>query len=102
MWWCCGKSSKDALGCKYQKHYSKEDEEDDEGGNHIDAEDIGKHDKNTRCHCCKEQGHEAKNCPRDPNFRTLIDINSEVKRISQAKVFKKVFNLVFILYIAPL
>ena len=28
MWWCCGKNSKDAPGCKYAKHLSKEDEDD--------------------------------------------------------------------------
>jgi len=29
MWWCCGKNSKDALGCKFAKHFSKEDEDED-------------------------------------------------------------------------
>ena len=28
MWWCCGKSSREAPGCKYSKHASKEDEDD--------------------------------------------------------------------------
>ncbi len=28
MWWCCGKTSKEAPGCKYAKHVSKEDEDD--------------------------------------------------------------------------
>lgn len=27
MWWCCGKPSKEASGCKYSKHVSKEDED---------------------------------------------------------------------------
>lgn len=27
MWWCCGKTSKEAPGCKYAKHISKEDED---------------------------------------------------------------------------
>jgi len=27
MWWCCGKPSKEAPGCKYSKHISKEDED---------------------------------------------------------------------------
>ena len=30
MWWCCGKTSKDALGCKYNKHESKEDDDEDD------------------------------------------------------------------------
>lgn len=29
MWWCCGKRSKDAAGCKFSKHESKEDEDED-------------------------------------------------------------------------
>ena len=29
MWWCCGKSSKEAAGCKFSKHESKEDDEED-------------------------------------------------------------------------
>jgi len=29
MWWCCGKTGKDMPGCKFRKHESKEDEDDD-------------------------------------------------------------------------
>ena len=29
MWWCCGKRSKDAHGCRFAKHLSKDDEEDE-------------------------------------------------------------------------
>ncbi len=29
MWWCCGKNSKESLGCKFAKHECKDDEEDD-------------------------------------------------------------------------
>ena len=29
MWWCCGKYSKDALGCKFQKHQARNDDDDD-------------------------------------------------------------------------
>lgn len=28
MWWCCGKSTKDAAGCKFSKHEMIKDEED--------------------------------------------------------------------------
>jgi len=38
MWWCCGKSSKDAPGCKFSKHFSKEDE--DEDGNERAGDDA--------------------------------------------------------------
>lgn len=32
MWWCCGKTGKDAPGCRFAKHEHKEneDEEDEE------------------------------------------------------------------------
>jgi hypothetical protein len=30
MWWCCGKKSKEAHGCKYGKHEIKRDEDDEE------------------------------------------------------------------------
>lgn len=28
MWWCCGKRGKDAAGCKFSKHESKDDAHD--------------------------------------------------------------------------
>jgi len=51
MWWCCGKRDKDAAGCKFSKHESKEDddlEEDEEYGY-----DVTKGKKYVRCMCCK-------------------------------------------------
>ena len=39
MWWCCGQKSKDAPGCKFNKHVNKEDEEQDQ----IDLENNGQH-----------------------------------------------------------
>ena len=29
MWWCCGKRGKEQPGCKYSKHESKDEDEDD-------------------------------------------------------------------------
>lgn len=39
MWWCCGKVSKEAPGCKFSKHESKEDDE-DEGNDPESKEDA--------------------------------------------------------------
>ena len=41
MWWCCGKTTKEAPGCKFSKHFSKEDEDEDvvEGASSDTAED---------------------------------------------------------------
>ena len=30
MWWCCGKKTKEAPGCKFGKHINKDDEEQEE------------------------------------------------------------------------
>jgi len=30
MWWCCGKTKKEALGCKFSKHKVREENEDEE------------------------------------------------------------------------
>jgi BTK motif len=35
MWWCCGKTSKDALGCKFNKHEAR-NEADDEDPDGVD------------------------------------------------------------------
>ena len=29
MWWCCGKTQQDALGCKFSKHEYKFDKDDE-------------------------------------------------------------------------
>lgn len=66
MWWCCGKHTKDALGCKYSKHQSKDDEDDDKD---FDEKEDYKKDKGFKCYCCKEMGHRTDDCPKDPNLR---------------------------------
>jgi hypothetical protein len=30
MWWCCGKIGPKSLGCKKTKHFSKEDDDEEE------------------------------------------------------------------------
>jgi len=30
MWWCCGKTSKDARGCKFSKHQKVDEDDEDE------------------------------------------------------------------------
>ena len=69
MWWCCGKTGKDSLGCKYGKHETKDDEDDEDLDNEQDG-DAKKSNKYVRCACCKEIGHTIDECPRDPNIKT--------------------------------
>lgn len=89
MWWCCGKRGKDQPGCKFAKHESKEDEdEDDDTGKRSTK---GKHLKYMRCNCCKELGHTIDICPRDPNIRTNEDPYDELERTQKIEDFRKLF-----------
>jgi len=89
MWWCCGKRGKDQPGCKFAKHESKEDEdEDDDAGKRSSK---GKHLKYMRCNCCKELGHTIDMCPRDPNIRTNEDPYDELERTQKIEDFRKLF-----------
>ncbi|KEP63381.1 UNVERIFIED_CONTAM: hypothetical protein HHA_280435 [Hammondia hammondi] len=65
MWWCCGKLGKNAPGCRFSKHESKDD--DDE----LDAEE-------------KMEREAASHCPKDPNPRAGgVDVNGkeELRRL---------------------
>ena len=90
MWWCCGKTTKDAPGCKFSKHVSKEDE--DEDMEQQEETDAALKNKYARCYCCKEKGHRAQDCPRDPNIKTAHDANDEDLRIVKAKDFRKLLS----------
>ena len=75
MWWCCGKIGKDAPGCKFSKHESKDDEDDledqraeqdKEKEKDKDNEDKEREDlelqmrsQNVKCYSCKENGHKV-------------------------------------------
>jgi hypothetical protein len=48
---------KDAPGCKFSKHVSKEDE--DEDMEQQEEGDMALKNKYVRCYCCKEKGHRA-------------------------------------------
>lgn len=83
MWWCCGKTKHNAKGCKFQKHLSQREREE---------EDEGSHDQSTRrtkCYICKESGHAAIDCTRDPNLRTHFDVEEELQRVTNAQAPKK-------------
>ncbi|EER06422.1 ankyrin repeat domain containing protein [Perkinsus marinus ATCC 50983] len=88
LWWCCGKTGKDAPGCKFAKHESKDEDEyntlldeddvDEENGDAKEetggaGEKNRKHKprRNVRCFSCKEMGHSAEACPKDPNMRIV-------------------------------
>lgn len=94
MWWCCGKTSKDAVGCKFRKHEQRNEEQEDE---ELDGQNMGIK-KLARCQCCKQIGHVTLKCPNDPNFKTITNLldmgdayNTEEERIANSALQKKKF-----------
>ena len=83
MWWCCGKTSKDAPGCRFAKHECKDDEDEDKAAD-PDHPNANKQRKQ-KCQCCKGVGHKAAECDKDPNFRGGYDVQAEHKRIMYRK-----------------
>jgi hypothetical protein len=43
-----------------------------------------------KCMCCKEFGHPAEECPRDPNFRSAFNILDEEERVEHKVDGKRV------------
>lgn len=66
LWWCCGKTQKEAVGCKFDKHQMRNEAEENEDG--TDGQNAVKNKE--VCNCCKELGHRADRCDNDPNFHT--------------------------------
>jgi len=88
MWWCCGKTGKEARGCKFSKHESKDDEEDEDANEEVQDDNKLKQ----RCLCCKEIGHLIDDCPRDPNLRTRItEVVEDYERIQKIKDYRKLY-----------
>jgi len=85
QYWCCGKTGKDSTGCKNSKHRAKDEEEAAEQ----DKEDDRLKYANARCSSCKEIGHKANECPKDPNVIGVNDPVEEIKRIEELLKKKK-------------
>ena len=85
MWWCCGKTKITAAGCKFQKHISKEaaDEED---------ENAAAITTKIQCAVCKQHGHRANECDKDPNMRTAHDVESEAKLVCKIMTAHKQYT----------
>jgi hypothetical protein len=80
MYWCCGKTAKDAPGCKANKHESKEEEDDDE----LEKEKKEREKErllNAKCFSCKDFGHDPYECEKDPNLRTGFTEYEELGRV---------------------
>jgi hypothetical protein len=85
MWWCCGKTKKTSAGCKFQKHVSKEDYNDDDEDQQIIQFKL-------KCPLCNKHGHKAYECDKDPNIRTTHDTEGEIQRVEKLMQLKKKYN----------
>ncbi|CAG9315822.1 unnamed protein product [Blepharisma stoltei] len=74
VYWCCGKTGKDAPGCVSSKHTSKDDDE-------IEVTNENLKNANRWCTNCKLLGHSTQECPKDPNARTKYEPKDELERI---------------------
>ena len=85
MWWCCGKRSKESQGCKFSKHETKDDEDEENQNEDGEKDKV----KRIKCFCCRDVGHLAHDCIRDPNIKTGADIEDELFRIGKYSDAKK-------------
>jgi hypothetical protein len=86
MWWCCGKTDKNQLGCKFGRHVCKEDYDlDEDGMNELQDQK----NKMSRCKCCKQFGHKIEHCTFDPNLKTSMNVNEDEARILSVPNLKK-------------
>lgn len=83
VWWCCGRQGKEASGCRINKHESKEE---DEAGEIQQKEALAA--SLQRCPSCKDYGHPAAQCPKDPNYRSRFDLLEEAVRLQKITQFK--------------
>ena len=84
MYWCCGKTSKDAPGCLVTKHEAGDGDDDD-----VKGKEDTQNKANQKCGCCRGLGCDISNCKRDPNLKRSEDPTEEIDRISKIKDFRK-------------
>ena len=84
IYWCCGKKGREAEGCVISKHEAREDDEDDK-----DKEEDLLGFNYALCTSCREIGHKAHECPKDPNIRSASDPTEDMDRIEEIKARKK-------------
>lgn len=88
MYWCCGKTFKEAPGCQVNKHECKDEEEDEDA-----LEEKQENEKirilNSKCYSCKDFSHLPNECPKDPNLRSHYDESEEFERVKGIKKIKK-------------
>jgi hypothetical protein len=89
LWWCCGQTSKDAVGCQKSKHLCKDDElEEEERSAQVKKGLMAKCSVRTS-QSCREHGHTHFECPKDPNPRSVDNVSKELTRLKSIKRMKK-------------
>jgi hypothetical protein len=92
MYWCCGREGRDAPGCRTSKHESRDEEEEKlaQGKDEGDKLQLA----SVQCsvfamQSCRDYGHKAGDCPKDPNFRSRFDLAEELNRVEVIMRTKK-------------
>ena len=88
LWFCCGKTGSDAIGCLLDKHISVEE-----------LEIIEEHSKQIKLFCyvrvmknCKSDDHLTDECYFDPNIRAKFEPYEELERLERNKEKKIMKN----------
>jgi len=89
MYWCCGLAGKEAPGCRISKHIAKDDDEEDPVLSSM-PEQVTSQCSVRNMQSCKDYGHKATECPRDPNLRSSFDMSEELDRVRSIAKRKKV------------
>lgn len=82
FYYCCGGTQQEAPGCIKSKHLSDEDSRHEEVRPTLSSNKLS-------CISCGEQGHDSKNCSKDPNPKSPDLLHSS--KAKQRRV-KKLFN----------
>lgn len=79
IYWCCGKTGKNAVGCIVSKHMVKDEDIDNSLSAYMPK----------FCVLCKKPGHLVAECPKDPNIKTNADLVQERLRLENIHNSKK-------------
>ena len=80
MWWCCGQPNKNALGCKFSKHFSNDVLDDFEDPQEREERELMRQAKK-KCLTCRRIGHDRLKCPFDPNINLALGQSDELGRL---------------------
>lgn len=82
FYWCCGQTKRNAPGCAKTKHVSIK---------HASSSDEAEEINEVLCGSCKQRGHSAHHCTKDPNMQQDDNLEEELRRLNSVKcrIFKR-------------